>query len=614
MVGSGVNHHQTLQEYSMKSESEICISWQLHQFVFVSFRRVGYFRIRVGKMAKREWDSKREIMEAKRRKIMQVLRGEGDNTEEEEKKKKEEVIKELGNVQAQLSLTLESKDQQILQLEKRLENASSERNPNDLTRKIALQKKEIEALVAENQKFGSALDGAKEIWTKFEAEMNAKDNELRSVKQELDGAKRVVKKLTTEIEEKRCNLEETSERFKMEAKERENELRARERELEVMRVEKEKAVEERRKSAVASELLLEAARLRISELSKMQGTDLTQVLATSFRLEKENKELKMMVENKDKGIAQCKSDFLLLQEKILSLLSVREDLQKAISEKERTLAGKEIVLAQVSEENSDLKLQLGHLSGVVDQCKSDISSLMSLSDKKLETVEQENYGLRSELAARRAEININIEDRKHSNLKIRKQQQTIDDNNRINKVLTSKLFESQMKLEQSETEVTRLVEKLTSLEQSRSSQSRMVGIQNENERLFLAKINERLKGGRNYHFEKERDENSKLGEMEKRDDEVASTSVYSTSKVRENTVSEVEPVPDDVHVIFDDLVQIEVDQILEDLLNKVVTVSSINALRASLCESRSEAKTSMHLPTSASALEFTTKMREVLFP
>ena len=132
--------------------------------------------------------------------------------------------------------------------------------------------------------------------------------------------------------------------------------------------------------------------------------------------------------------------------------------------------------------------------------------------------------------------------------------------------------------------------------------------------LLAAKINERLKEGRNYHLEKERDENSKIGEMEKRDDEVASTSVYSTSKVRENTVSEVEPVPDDVHVIFDDLVQIEVDQILEDLLNKVVTVSSINALRASLCESRSEAKTSMHLPTSASALEFTTKMREVLFP
>ena len=210
-------------------------------------------------MAKRVWDSKREIMEAKRRKIMQVLRGEGDNTEEEEKKKKEEVIKELGNVQAQLSLTLESKDQKILQLEKQLENANGERKPNDLTRKIARQKKEIEALVAENQKFGSALDGAKEIWTKFEAEMNAKDNELRSVKQELDGAKRVVKKLTTEIEEKRCNLEETSEKFKMEAKERENELRARERELEVMRVEKEKAVEERRKSAVASELLLEAA-------------------------------------------------------------------------------------------------------------------------------------------------------------------------------------------------------------------------------------------------------------------------------------------------------------------------------------------------------------------
>ena len=189
------------------------------------------------KMMKRVGDSKREIMEAKRRKIMQVLKGGGDNTEEEMEEKvkegertKKELMKELDAVQALLSSTLISKDQQIAHLERQLKSGSD-------SKRLVDKNREIEALVVENQKFSSALDGAKNIWIKFESEMKAKDCELKDAMQELDGAKRVVKKLTTEVELKSAQLERNLEKYKVEAKEKDNELKAREGELEEMRIE-----------------------------------------------------------------------------------------------------------------------------------------------------------------------------------------------------------------------------------------------------------------------------------------------------------------------------------------------------------------------------------------
>ena len=186
------------------------------------------------KMMKRVGDSKREIMEAKRRKIMQVLKGGGDNTEEEMEEKvkegertKKELMKELDAVQALLSSTLISKDQQIAHLERQLKSGSD-------SKRLVDKNREIEALVVENQKFSSALDGAKNIWIKFESEMKAKDCELKDARQELDGAKRVVKKLTTEVELKSAQLERNLEKYKVEAKEKDNELKAREGELEEM--------------------------------------------------------------------------------------------------------------------------------------------------------------------------------------------------------------------------------------------------------------------------------------------------------------------------------------------------------------------------------------------
>ena len=176
------------------------------------------------KMMKRVGDSKREIMEAKRRKIMQVLKGGGNNTEEEMEEKvkegertKKELMKELDAVQALLSSTLISKDQQIAHLERQLKSGSD-------SKRLVDKNREIEALVAENQKFCSALDGAKNIWIKFESEMKAKDCELKDARQELDGAKRVVKKLTTEVELKSAQLERNLEKYKVEAKEKDNEL------------------------------------------------------------------------------------------------------------------------------------------------------------------------------------------------------------------------------------------------------------------------------------------------------------------------------------------------------------------------------------------------------
>ena len=581
------------------------------------------------KMVKRVGDNQREIMDAKRRKIMQVLRGEGEEGEneekklEEERKKKEEVMKELDIVQALLSSTLIRKDQQIEHLEKQLKGAIGGGD----SKMLAGKNKEIEALMVENRKFCSALDGAKDIWTKFESEMKAKDGELKGAKQELDGAKRVVKKLTTEVEVKSRQLEQNCEKYKFEAKEKDSELKALEGELEEIRVEKEKALEERRKGGLASELLLEAARLRISELSKLQGTDLTHLFSMNFRLEKENKELKRLVETKDSGIVQCKADFVLLQEKIFSLLAVREDLQKRVSEKELIQAEKDNVVAQMTRENEVLKAQLGDLSDVVDQCKSEIVMLMSLSDGKLDILEKENTRLESEVASREVEMNINIEDRKHSSIKISAQQQQINDKQHINDVLTSQLDDKQLKLEENAKNLKLLNEKLALLESSEWSQrAKVASVEKkyEAEKLFKTRLKERLKQRRNSHMEEKVDEGYQTSEKEKRDDEMASTSTVRNVK---DSMVIFEPAlvddSDDVHIIFDDLLEAEVHDIIEDLLNNVVTVSSINALKASLCESKlsgceleveddleeTDAKTSKKSAPSATVQDFSMKMR-----
>ena len=569
-------------------------------------------------------------MDAKRRKIMQVLRGEGEEGEneekklEEERKKKEEVMKELDIVQALLSSTLIRKDQQIEHLEKQLKGAIGGGD----SKMLAGKNKEIEALMVENRKFCSALDGAKDIWTKFESEMKAKDGELKGAKQELDGAKRVVKKLTTEVEVKSRQLEQNCEKYKFEAKEKDSELKALEGELEEIRVEKEKALEERRKGGLASELLLEAARLRISELSKLQGTDLTHLFSMNFRLEKENKELKRLVETKDSGIVQCKADFVLLQEKIFSLLAVREDLQKRVSEKELILAEKDHVVAQMTRENEVLKAQLGDLSDVVDQCKSEIVMLMSLSDGKLDILEKENTRLESEVASREVEMNINIEDRKHSSIKISAQQQQINDKQHINDVLTSQLDDKQLKLEENAKDLKLLKEKLAFLESSEWSQrAKVASVEKkyEAEKLFKTRLKERLKQRRNSHMEEKVDEGYQTSEKEKRDDEMASTSTVRNVK---DSMVIFEPAldsddSDDVHIIFDDLLETEVHDIIEDLLNNVVTVSSINALKASLCKAKlsgceleveddleeTDAKTSKKSAPSATVQDFSMKMR-----
>ena len=576
------------------------------------------------KMVKRVGDSQREIMDAKRRKIMQVLRGEGEEGEnKEERKKKEEVMKELDIVQALLSSTLIRKDQQIEHLEKQLKGAIGGGD----SKMLAGKNKEIEALMVENRKFCSALDGAKDIWTKFESEMKAKDGELKGAKQELDGAKRVVKKLTTEVEVKNRQLEQNCEKYKFEAKEKDSELKALEGELEEIRVEKEKALEERRKGGLASELLLEAARLRISELSKLQGTDLTHLFSMNFRLEKENKELKRLVETKDSGIVQCKADFVLLQEKIFSLLAVREDLQKRVSEKELILAEKDHVVAQMTRENEVLKAQLGDLSDVVDQCKSEIVMLMSLSDGKLDILEKENTRLESEVASREVEMNINIEDRKHSSIKISAQQQQINDKQHINDVLTSQLDDKQLKLEENAKDLKLLKEKLALLESSEWSQrAKVASVEKkyEAEKLFKTRLKERLKQRRNSHMEEKVDEGYQTSEKEKRDDEMASTSTVRNVK---DSMVIFEPAlvddSDDVHIIFDDLLETEVHDIIEDLLNNVVTVSSINALKASLCKAKlsgceleveddleeTDAKTSKKSAPSTTVQDFSMKMR-----
>ena len=585
------------------------------------------------KMMKRVGDNQREIMEAKRRKIMQVLRGEGDSTVkegEEEKKleeeeRKKEVMKELDIVQALLSSTLLSKDQQIQHLEKQLKSANGGSDSKVLTKRLAGKNKEIEVLTIENLKFCSALEGAKDIWTKFESEMKAKDGELKEAKQELDGAKRVVKKLTTELEKKSTQLERSCEKYKFDAKEKESELRAREGELEEMRVEKEKALEERRKGGLASELLLEAARLRISELSKLQGSDLTHLFSMNFRLEKENKELKRLVETKDSGIVQCKADFVLLQEKIFSLLSVREALQRAVGEKELLVAEKEQMVGEVSRENVDLKSRLADLSDAVDQCKSEIVTLVSLSDEKVETLEKENNRLQ-------VEMNVNIEDRKHSSIKINRQQQQINDKQRINDVLTVQLDEKQLKLEQNAKELKELHEKLAMLESSQRSRLAIVEKKCEAEKLFKTQLKDGRTQRRNSYLEEESDQTP---ENQKRDDEVASTSTVRNA--RDSTMifePAVEDDSDDVHVVFDDLLQAEVQDIIEDLLNNVVTVSSINALRAGLCESKrrdelkendvqeTDAKTSQKSGASATAQDILMtmridnfiKMRNILLP
>ena len=585
------------------------------------------------KMTKRVGESQREIMEAKRRKIMQVLRGEGDSTVkegEEEKKleeeeRKKEVMKELDIVQALLSSTLLSKDQQIQHLEKQLKSANGGSDSKVLTKRLAGKNKEIEVLTIENLKFCSALEGAKDIWTKFESEMKAKDGELKEAKQELDGAKRVVKKLTTELEKKSTQLERSCEKYKFDAKEKESELRAREGELEEMRVEKEKALEERRKGGLASELLLEAARLRISELSKLQGSDLTHLFSMNFRLEKENKELKRLVETKDSGIVQCKADFVLLQEKIFSLLSVREALQRAVGEKELLVAEKEQMVGEVSRENVDLKSRLADLSDAVDQCKSEIVTLVSLSDEKVETLEKENNRLQ-------VEMNVNIEDRKHSSIKINRQQQQINDKQRINDVLTVQLDEKQLKLEQNAKELKELHEKLAMLESSQRSRLAIVEKKCEAEKLFKTQLKDGRTQRRNSYLEEESDQTP---ENQKRDDEVASTSTVRNA--RDSTMifePAVEDDSDDVHVVFDDLLQAEVQDIIEDLLNNVVTVSSINALRAGLCESKrrdelkendvqeTDAKTSQKSGASATAQDILMtmridnfiKMRNILLP
>ena len=579
------------------------------------------------KMAKRVGDlSQREIMEAKRRKIMQVLRGEGEEEEGEEREKEEErkkeVMKELDIVQALLSSTLLSKNQQIEQLEKQLKSSNGGSDSKDLTKRLAGKNKEIEALMVENRKFCSALDGAKDIWTKFESEMKAKDGELKGTKQELDGAKRVVKKLTTEVELKSTQLE----KYKFEAKEKDSELKARDGELEEMQIEKEKAIEERRKGGMASELLLEAARLRISELSKLQGSDLTHLFSSNFRLEKENKELRRLVETKDSGIVQCKADFLLLQEKIFSLLAVREDLQKTVSEKELILGEKDQLIAQVKTENADLKAQIGGLSDVLDQCKSEVVMLMSLSDGKLDILERENSRLESLVASREVEMNINIEDRKHSSIKISTQQQQINDKQHMNDALTSKLLVNELKLEQTAKDLKHLNEKLAMLESSESSQRwQLASVEKkyQAEKLFKTRLKERLKQRGSSDLEEKVNEGDQTPEKHKRDDEIASTSTVRNAK--DSTKVIFDPASDydsdDVHIIFDDLLEADVHDIIEDLLNNVVTVSSINALKANPCKTKlnqceevfdveeTDAKTSKKSGSSATVQDFLMKMR-----
>ena len=125
-------------------------------------------------------------------------------------------------------------------------------------------------------------------------------------------------------------------------------------------------------------------------------------------------------------------------------------------------------------------------------------------------------------------------------------------------------------------------------------------------------------------MEEKVDEGYQTSEKEKRDDEMASTSTVRNVK---DSMVIFEPAlvddSDDIHIIFDDLLEAEVHDIIEDLLNNVVTVSSITALKASLCESKlsgceleveddleeTDAKTSKKSAPSATVQDFSMKMR-----
>ena len=252
---------------------------------------------------------------------------------------------------------------------------------------------------------------------------------------------------------------------------------------------------------------------------------------------------------------------------------------------------------------------------------------MSLSDGKLDILERENSRLKSLVASREVEMNINIEDRKHSIIKISTQQQQINDKQHNNDALTSKLLVNELKLEQTAKDLKHLNEKLAMLESSESSQRwQLASVEKkyQAEKLFKTRLKERLTHRRSSDLEeKVKEGDHQTPEKQKRDDEMASTSKVRT--VKDSTIVNFDPAldddSDDVHIIFDDLLEADVHDIIEDILNNVVTVSSINALKANPCKTKliqceevndikeTDAKTSKKSAPSATVQDFFMKMR-----
>ena len=118
-------------------------------------------------------------------------------------------------------------------------------------------------------------------------------------------------------------------------------------------------------------------------------------------------------------------------------------------------------------------------------------------------------------------------------------------------------------------------------------------------------------------------EGDQTPEKQKRDDEMASTSTVRNVKIFTKAIFDpaFEDDSGDVHIIFDDLLEAEIHDIIEDLLINVVTVSSINALKANPCKTKlsqceevydleeTDAKSSKKSASSATVQDFLMKMR-----
>ena len=265
---------------------------------------------------------------------------------------------------------------------------------NLLTSTLGIKNREIETLKKENTKFCEALDEVEEVWARFEDNIKEKDKQIRSKEYELEEKNNII--VSLEEETKNSNL--------------------------------------------AFEQRLEAARSKISELGKLKNNEhVGELLDEKMKLEKENKALTELVNQKELGVEKCKYDLKILQDNISGFVAIKNKLlvvikrgEEKIIEKEKDIRENELIINEAENKyretlqnnqaisrlleekeaiiktlNDNLNLEIVQakekeeltnvkMVKVVNQCKESITKVIAKSKASLDALKVENKKLQKE--------------------------------------------------------------------------------------------------------------------------------------------------------------------------------------------------------------------------